>query len=224
MGAPPDLAFALELNRAECEHVTGQAGPAEERLSALATHAATPVERAAVACLRMDLYLTLDQSSRAIAVGLDCLRSMGVEWSPHPSEEEARREYERIWSQLGTSAIEDLVDLPVMSDPSSLATLDILTKLAIPAHATDSNLRVLVSCRAVNLSLERGNCDASCFAYVWLGAIAGARFGDYQAGYRLGRIGYELVEQRGWKRLQPGTHLMFGSVVIPWARPVKDRS
>jgi PAS domain S-box-containing protein len=216
-----DLTFALELNRAECEYVTGLPGPAEERLSALATRAATLLERAAVACLRMDLYLTLDQSSRAVAVGLECLRDFGVEWSAHPSEEDVRHEYERIWSQLGSRAIEELVDLPVMDDTSSLATLNVLTKLATPAQATDSNLVALVNCRAVNLSLERGNCDASCYAYVWVGAVAGARFGDYRTGYRIGRIGCELVEKRGWTRLQPGTLLIFAAVVMPWARPVK---
>src|SRR5262245_61989058 len=214
-----DLTFALELNRAECEYVTSLLGPAEERLNALAVHAATLVERVAVACLRVDLYLTLDQSSRAVAVGLDCLRDVGVEWSAHPSDEEVRHEYERICSQLGTRAIEELVDLPLLSDPSSLATLNILTKLGVPALATDRNLVVLVYCRAVNLSLERGNCDASCYAYVWLGGIAGAWFGDYGAGYRLGRIGYELLEKRGWNHLQALTHSIFATVVMPWARP-----
>ena len=77
----------------------------------------------------MDLYTTLDQSSRAIDVGLDYLRHLGIDWSPHPTEEEARREYERIWSQLGNRSIEELFDLPLMSDPASLATLDVLTKL-----------------------------------------------------------------------------------------------
>ena len=86
-----------------------------------------------VACLRVDLYTTLDQSSRAIAVGLDYLRHLGIDWSPHPTEEEARREYERIWSQLGSRTIEELIDLPLMSDPASLATLDVLTKLGPPA-------------------------------------------------------------------------------------------
>ena len=74
----------------------------------------TTVERATVAILRVDLYTTLDQSSRAIAVGLEYLRHMGIDWSPHPTEEEARREYERIWSQLGSRTIEALVDLPLM--------------------------------------------------------------------------------------------------------------
>jgi predicted ATPase len=51
-----DLAFALELNRAECEFLTGAPAAAEERLAALSTRAANTVERATVACLRVDLY------------------------------------------------------------------------------------------------------------------------------------------------------------------------
>ena len=129
-----------------------------------------------------------------------------MDWSPHPTEEEARREYERIWSQLGNRSIEELIELPLMTDPASLATLDVLTKLATPAWHTDANLLSLVVCRAVNLSLEGGNCDGSCYAYVVLGLLAGPRFGDYQAGFRFGRLGYDLVEQRGLNAL-PGQDL-----------------
>ena len=103
-----ELTFALELHRAECEFLTGALAEAEQRLAALSTRAANTVERATVACLRVDLYTTLDQSNRAIAVGLDYLRHLGIDWSPHPTEEEARREYERIWSQLGSRTIEEL--------------------------------------------------------------------------------------------------------------------
>ena len=190
-------------------------------MAALSARAARSVEQATVACLRMDLYATLDQSGRAVAVGLDYLRHLGIEWSPHPTEEEARREYERIWSPLGDRSIEALVELPLMSDPASLATLDVLTKLAMPALYTDANLLSLVICRAVNLSLEGGNCDGSCFAYVVLGMLAGPHFGDYQAGFRFGRLGYDLVEQRGLKRFQARTYMNFGNVVLPWTRHVR---
>jgi hypothetical protein len=56
-----ELTFALELHRAECEFLTGELTAAEERLTALSTRAANTVERAAVACLRVDIYATLDQ-------------------------------------------------------------------------------------------------------------------------------------------------------------------
>ncbi|HXC76535.1 MAG TPA: AAA family ATPase, partial [Candidatus Acidoferrum sp.] len=141
-----ELTFALELHRGECEFLTGALAEAEQRLAALSTRAANTVERATVACLRVDLYTTLDQGSRAIAVGLDYLRHLGIDWSPHPTEEEARREYERIWSQLGSHTIEDLIELPLMSDPASLATLDVLTKIGPPAFYTDANLLALVTC------------------------------------------------------------------------------
>src|ERR1700678_450473 len=49
-----ELAFWIELNRAECEFLTGELAAAEERLARLAPHAANTVEQATVACLRMD--------------------------------------------------------------------------------------------------------------------------------------------------------------------------
>src|SRR6202040_1177169 len=86
---------------------------------------------------------------------------------------------------------------------------------------TDANLLALVPCRAVNLSLERGNCDASCVAYAYLGIIAGPRFGDYQAAYRFGRLGYDLGEGRGLTRFQARTYMDFGNVVLPWTKHVR---
>ncbi|HJX21926.1 MAG TPA: hypothetical protein VJ454_13110, partial [Steroidobacteraceae bacterium] len=216
-----ELTFALELQRAECEFLTGALAEAEQRLTALSARAATTVERASVTCLRADLYTTLDQGSRAIAVGLDYLRHLGIDWSAHPTDEETRREYERIWSQLGSRMIEDLIELPLMSDPASLATMDVLTKIGPPSLHTDAHLFSLVICRAVNLSLETGNCDGSCFAYVRLGMVAGSRFGDYHAAYRFGRLGHDLVERHGLKRFQGRTYMCFGGFVLPWTRHVR---
>jgi PAS domain S-box-containing protein len=213
-----DLIFSLELHRAECEFLTGQLAAAEERLAVLSSRTANTVEQATVACLRLDLYTTLNQSDRAVGVCVDYLRHLGVEWSPHPTEEEARREYERIWIKLGSRAIEELIELPLMSDPASLATLDVLTKVVPPALFTDANFLSLAISRAVNLSLERGNSDGSCFAYVWLGIIAGPHFGNYNDGFRFGRLGYELVEKRGLKRFQARTYACFGYDVMPWSK------
>ncbi|HVH88453.1 MAG TPA: GAF domain-containing protein, partial [Terriglobales bacterium] len=146
---------------------------------------------------------------------------MGIEWSPHPTAEQARREYEQIWSKLGGRAIEVLNDLPLMNDPASLATIDVLTEAIPPALYTDPNLLSLVICKVVNLSLEYGNTDGSCFAYVWFGVIAGPHFDNYKAGFRFGRLGYELVEKRGLRRFQARTYVSFGNLVMPWTKHVK---
>ena len=216
-----ELAFALELNRAECELLTGALKEAEERLAALVARAADTVEQATVTGLRIDLYMTLDQTGHAIDVGLEYLRVLGIEWSPHPTDDEARREYERIWLQLDGREIEELVDFPLMRDPALLATLDVLTKVATVAFFTDLNLHSLAPCRVVNLSLERGNCDSSCVAYTQLGLIAGSRFGDYEGAYRFGRLSYDLVEKRGLKRFQARVYNNFAVHVLPFANHLK---
>ena len=216
-----ELIFSLELNRAECEFLTGQLTVAAERLAALSNRATTTVEKAVVACLRMDVFTTLDQSDRAVAVCLDYLRHIGIEWLPHPQENEVRREYERISSLLAGRTIEDLIDLPLTEDVACLATVDVLSKVRVAAGLTDANLGDLTICKAVSLSLERGNCDASCFAYVMLGTIAGPRFGDYQAGFRFGQLGYELVERRALKRFEASTYLSFSIYVVRWIKHVR---
>src|SRR5262249_52427964 len=178
------LTFALGPNRAAGEFLTGRLGAAEKHLAELSASAAGPVEEGLVACLRIDLYAALVRNDRAVEVAIDYLRGQGIVWSAHPTAEAARREYGRIWSELGSRTLEELIDLPSMTDAEALATLDVLTRAGPAAMFTDANLSALVMCRAINLSIEHGNGEASAVAYVWLGVICGHQFGDYQAAFR----------------------------------------
>lgn len=216
-----ELIFALDLHRAECELLTGALSDAENHLAALSARVTDMADRASVARLGIDLYLTLNQPSRSVAVGLDYLRYLGISWSPHPTDEEARRAYQRVWSELGRRATEELIALPLMTDPASLAALDVLNRLSSPAQYTDLNLYTLVVCQMLRLTLDRGNSDASAVAYGRLGMIAGLRFGEYDGAYRVGRLAYELVEQRGLWRFQAGVYLNFGNMVMPWTRHIR---
>jgi predicted ATPase len=216
-----ELAFALKLHEADCELWMGALPAVAQRLAALGSRAADTVQRAAVASRRVDLYTMLGEGDRAVAVGLEYLRHVGIDWAAHPTQLEARHEYEQIWSQVGSRPIEALIDLPPMEDPESRATLDVLTALGPPTLYTDENLYALTTCRAVNLSLARGNSDASPAHYVAVGLIAGDRFGHYDAGYRLGKTACDLTERRGLKRLGGKTYSVF-ALVVPWTRPLRE--
>ena len=127
-------------------------------------------------------------------------------------------EYGRIWSWVGSRQIEELVDLPLATNPDVLDTLDVFTEIVTPALFYDENLSSLAVCRMVNLSLEHGNCDGSSFGYVWFAMFAGPRFNNYKDGFRFGQLGYDLVEKRGLTRYQARTYMSFGNLVTPWAK------
>src|SRR5262249_31594313 len=216
-----ELAFALGLHPADCEMCIGALQSAEERLAALATRAVGTVQRCQVAHRRVDLYAMLGAGERAIAVALECLQHVGIDWSPHPTEVEARTEYERIWSLLGDRAIEGLFDLPLMQDAEALATLEVLLRLSVPALYIDANLCALSICRATNLSLEHGNSDAAPAHYGGLAMIASGRFGHYDEGYRFGKLACDLLERRGLSHFGGQSYFLF-AVVVPWTRPLRQ--
>src|SRR5215510_5290947 len=213
-----ELVFALELHSSDCEVCTGVLQAAEERLEALAARPVGTVQRCAVAQRRVDLYTMLGAGERAVAVALECLGHVGIDWPAHPTEAEARSEYERMRSRLGNRAIEDLVDLPLMQDPEALATLNVLTILSARALYTDENLHAFNVSRAVNLCLEHGNSDAAPVNYAAMGLVAGARFGHYDEGYRFGKMGCDLLERRGLNHFGGRTYYLFANL-IPWTRP-----
>jgi len=84
--------------------------------------------------------------------------------------------------------------------------------------------------RMANLSIEHGNTDGSCYAYVCLNTVVGSRFGDYRAGFRFGQLSLDLVEKRGLDRFKARVYNCFGGMVIPWmkhlrtARPLVRRA
>ena len=216
-----ELIFALEFHRTECELLTGALADAEKHFAALSARATETADRARVARLGIDIYSMLNQHSRAVVVGLDYLKCVGISWSPHPTDEEVRRAYRRIWSELGRRTTEELIALPLMTDPAFLATLDVLNRLSSPAQYTDLNLYTLAACQMLSLTLECGNSDASAVAYVRLGTVAGLWFGEYEDADRVGQLANALVGQRELRRFQAGVYLNFGNMIMPWTRHIR---
>ena len=214
------LIFRIESLTAECELLTADLAAAEERLTVLAQLARSRHDFAVVTRLQVTLYTTLDRSDRAIEVFLDYLRSNGTDWSPHPGPDDVRLEYNRIWSLVGNRQIEDLADLPLLADPDILDMLDVLSEIVHPAMFFDENLSALVVFRMASLCLEHGNCDASCFAFIWFGMFAGPCFNDYKDGFRFAQLGYDLVEKRNLTRYEARTYVSFGTLT-PWAKHVR---
>jgi PAS domain S-box-containing protein len=218
----PELTFALEFNRGECEFLLGDLVSAKERLSRVSAHATDLIDEASVAWVRLALYTVLGRRDRAVEIGLSYLAKVGIAWSPHPTVEEVREEHDRLWRQLGNRPIESLFDLPPMSDAAIRATMEVLGELQGPASWTDQKLTHLLLLRMANLSIRHGNTDASAVAYAHLNAVLGPRFGEYAAGYRFGLVGLDLVDKKGLDRAKPRVYRTVGAWVVPWVRHLRE--
>jgi PAS domain S-box-containing protein len=182
-----------------------------------------PTDLAAVACLRIALYTT-DRPDRAVEVGVEQLRTFGIEWSAHPSEEEVRAEYDDLRERVGERPIETLVDLASTRDADFLALMAVLRAILSPAVFTEWKLHDLALLRMANLSLEHGYCDGSPLAFAQLSMAIGPRFGHYRDGLRFGHLGAALVEREDLAHFRGKVYNVVSYHVLPWTQPIQAAS
>ena len=100
-GAGGLSAFPVTLT-AQMLYEAGDLEQAEARLSALAARAEGRLERAALACVRIMLYVTRSEPARSVEVCLEYLAHEGIHFGAHPSREDVEGELERMWHALGS--------------------------------------------------------------------------------------------------------------------------
>jgi PAS domain S-box-containing protein len=216
------LRFSLALHRAECEFLTGEPLAADERLSKLRLRAIGSTDLAAVACLRMALYTT-DRLDRAVDVGLEQLRTFGIEWSAHPGEEEVRAEYDVLRRRVGERPIETFVDLPSTRDSDLLALMEVLHAILPASYFTGRTLHDLAVLRLASLSLQHGLSDVSPLAFAQLSMAIGPRYGDYRGGFRFGQLGVALVDREDLSRFRGKVYCLV-AYVLPWTTSIEAAS
>lgn len=216
------LAFDLSYARAEAEFLVGDGKLADLRLIELAPRASTLLQRVSVASLHITVCLGLDDSTRAIGQCLGFMQDVGAPLPQRPTLEQVSQEYELLIEQTASRTIESLLDLPEMVDAQKRAMLEVLAAVLPSAFFSDENLVCLVLCRMANLSITYGNADASPLAYAYLGMMVGPYFGNYEAAFKFGKLGYDVVEKAHYTRYQARVYMCFAYHVTPWAKDIRS--
>ncbi|HET9040976.1 MAG TPA: sigma 54-interacting transcriptional regulator [Gemmatimonadales bacterium] len=216
------LAFALRLELAESEYLTGRLEDAERAYEVLLERAATPLESSDAYLLMMNQYETTARYYDAIRAGMAALRLLGFALPETEAEQRAALEADiaAIRASLADRPVAVLLDLPRLESPAVRAALKLLMILWSPAYISGQNrLSDLVGARMVRLSLEHGNAEESAYGHVAFAMTVGWVFGDYAQGYEFGRLGIALNERLADLRLRGRVHHRFAALVNFWRQP-----
>jgi PAS domain S-box-containing protein len=216
-----ELMFALHLECAECEFLTGRFDQAERLIEELLPRAATKVDLAAVYHLKIQLYTVKSQNPLAVESALVCMRLFDIHIPPHPTLEQVQAEYETVWQTLDMRPIESLIDQAMMTDPELQAAMRVLLVLANGAYTTDYHLFCLLQCRMVKLSMQHGTSGDSANAYGLFGFTLGPVSHRYREGYRFTKLGCDLVEKYGLIPYQARMSYVM-ALVAGWTQPISN--
>ncbi|NQE37513.1 Sensor protein ZraS [Microcoleus sp. IPMA8] len=149
----------------------------------------------------------------AIAVGRDALFQLGVELPTAPDEAKIAKALQTVASLQGDREIEELVDLPVMSDRHTQAAMQLLGILFSPILQGMPGLMPILSATMVSLSIQFGNTPGSTVGYAIHSMVLCAFVGEVKSGYNFGRLAINLVDQLNVREFESKVLLLFAAWV-----------
>ncbi|MBD2000556.1 AAA family ATPase, partial [Leptolyngbya sp. FACHB-541] len=217
-----DLTLVLHSEEAEAAYLSGHFDEMERIAEAVLNCAKTVLDTVKVYDSKIQAWLSRGEPKEALKTGLEVLQRLGIRLVEAPSQLDVQAGLEETASRLAGREIEDLIDLPEMTEPVSLAAVHILVGIYTPAFISTPALMVLIICKIVNLSMAHGNAIWSLLGYVGYGMILSGVEQDFELGYQFGKLSLNLAKQTNNKRGNCKALMMVSFHIIPWKDHLKE--
>jgi diguanylate cyclase (GGDEF)-like protein len=215
-----DFMLALHLNAAEAAYLSIDFAQMERCLAVALEHAANVLDQAKVHEIRIQAYISEDRFKEAIQRGLEVLRLLGIVFPEAPTQLHIIGSLVHTRLALGGKKIEDLAQLPDMTDPGMLAVSNILLKVFAAAYYAKPVYMPLLLFKAIRLSLRYGHAPSSPFFYAAYGMVLGGAAGDIKKGAVYGELALRLQERPATAVNQCRAMFVYHFTILPWNRPL----
>ncbi|MDB9514153.1 AAA family ATPase [Kamptonema animale CS-326] len=208
-----ELALHLYVAGTETAYLNGDFESMEEMAAEVLLRATTILDKVKIYEIQIAALTAQSQTLEAIARGQEILAELGVEFSAKSDEALTSKMLNTLVEQLQGKQIEELVNLPEMSDRQTTAAMQLLAMLLIPTFQGNSALLPLLCATMASLSLQFGNAPASTIGYVGYGMVLSTFLREVEKGYYFGRLAMSLLNQLNVQELKPLTLLWFGGFI-----------
>ncbi|UNU19565.1 GAF domain-containing protein [Microcoleus vaginatus PCC 9802] len=200
-----ELTLALHTEAAEAAYLSGDFDRMEELASVVETCAKTLLDKVKVYEVQMQACMAQNKLQEALNTGLQVLKLLGVEFPSEPNPSDIGQVLGETAGILNGKRIEDLIELPEMSEPYKLAAMRLLSSIFAPAYIAAPALLPLTVCKQVQLSVQYGNASVSPFAYANYGFLLCGVVGDIESGYQFGQLALSLVSKLNSQEIKAKT-------------------
>ena len=208
-----DLTLSLHVEATEAEFLNTNFDRGEDLAQIILERGKTLLDKVKVYELKIQFACAANQMLKAIEIGLSVVEMLGVSLSPPPSD---------IVGILQLPQIEELNNIPLMTDPYKLAAMRIFVKITaatVIAGQIDRFVQVILT--MVKLSVEYGHSALAAVAYVDYGMIL-CGIGKFDAGYYAGQLALKLVEQFDAREIKSKVYAPFNGLIQHWKEPAKQ--
>ncbi|MCP4347713.1 MAG: serine/threonine-protein kinase PknK, partial [Desulfobacterales bacterium] len=190
-----DLMFSLGLGAAETSYLTGEFSRAEQLMEEMLQYAKSLTDKSKVYKIRIMSYIAQNRLQEAVVSGLEILEQLGVKFPEKPGKLSVLFELVKTKLALRGKDTNDLLNMNMMSNQNMIAAMQILSAISGPAYISGTAIYPLIVLKRLYLTVKYGNTPESVIAYTGYAVILCGQLNDFDAGYRFGRLGMNLIEK-----------------------------
>ncbi|WP_445247626.1 trifunctional serine/threonine-protein kinase/ATP-binding protein/sensor histidine kinase [Microcoleus sp. OTE_8_concoct_300] len=218
-----ELTLALHQEAAEAVFLSGDVEGMQRFVEIVQNCAKTLLDKIKVYELQIQAYIGQNRLLEAVSTGLQALKLLEVEFPSQPSPSDIGQALGETAAILNGLRIEDLIDLPQMTEPYKLATIRLLSSIFTPAYlGAAPELVPLAVCKQVTLSVQYGNASVSPFAYANYALLLCGIVGDIDSGYQFGQLALSLLSKLNAQEIKAKTVFIVNLFIRHWKEPLRE--
>ncbi|MEG4168640.1 MULTISPECIES: AAA family ATPase [unclassified Microcoleus] len=205
-----ELTLNLYVAAAEIAYLNGEFDGMEQMAALVLQEAQTILDRVKIYEIKIAAQTAHSKVLETIAVAREALLLLGIELPAEPDEALIGKALQALAGQISGRKIEELIDLPVMTNPQTQAAMQLSGMLFPPIFQGMPGLLPLLSSTMVSLSLQFGNAPASTVGYAMHGMVLCAFLQEVETGYSFGQLALSLLDRLNVPEFKSTVLLLFG--------------
>ncbi|BAY89127.1 multi-sensor signal transduction histidine kinase [Microchaete diplosiphon NIES-3275] len=204
---------------AEVAYLSGDIPQMEQLIDGIFQNAESLLDTIKAYEIRLNSFTTNHQPTKSVAMGLEALKHLGVNFPRKPTKLTIILALLQIKLTLGRKSPQDLLASPPMQNPTALAKMSLLSSIATASYMCEPNLHPLIILKQLELSLRYGNSAFLAPGYAAYGFIL-CMIGDIETGYQFGELGLRLTETGLGKQFRTEVLFIFSNMIRIWKDPL----
>jgi PAS domain S-box-containing protein len=217
-----NLTLGLYEEATEAMYLNGEFEQMEQLAETVLQNANALLDKIKVYQVKIQALKAQNQLKQSLNFGLDILALLGIDLPKDPEPTEIPLTFEQTQLALQGKRIQDLIDLPDMTDPQKLAATQILLKLCPSAYMVTPVLLPLITFKQIQLALEYGNASTHTHAYANYGLILCGVMRELESGAEFGELALNLLEKLDAKPFKAMTLFVESCFIKHWKKHVKE--
>ncbi|MFN6569757.1 AAA family ATPase [Dendronalium sp. ChiSLP03b] len=211
-----DLTLALYVETVAIEYLNTNFERASQLSSVVIKNAKNLLEKIPVYETQIQFYIAQNQMQAAIDTAFDILNILGEPLPEMPEDPSILVQLLDPKTTLSGKSIEELVDLPQMTDSYKIAALQILVTVIPSVFVAAPRLCPLFIIKIIDLCVKYGNSPASAYGYVLYGLILCGVSSNLESAYRLGKLSLKLLDKINAKEFKAKIYAVYNFFVRQW--------